>query len=247
MTIAATQVGQAPFWGRQFAPAVTARQRAFDVAAGIALPLACLAADPIVFRETSFGAPLLGGQAVGAYVAMGTGMTALALWLTASRPAGLLAGALAASGLFALGLGLLLLPFSILGAAMLGLGLLGLSPFLTAFVLVRNAVRAGRSAGRTWAASAGVGFALAAATPLGAQWGVHRVAAAATEQALSPDDTEARRGVERLQRLRYFADADALAWAYRAEVDPSRRSRLAAAYWAMTGVDVEHRLAVLLD
>jgi hypothetical protein len=157
-----------PFWQRQFGPEPSRWQVAFDLAAGILLPLVCLAADPIVFRGDSFMPPLLGHRALLCYAAIGTSLLALALWLLCRRPAALLAGFLLAGALFALLLGVFLLPFSMIGLFANGLGALGLSPFLTAFVFWRNGLRAWARAGRGTAGAAllaACGFLTAAAGP----------------------------------------------------------------------------------
>ncbi len=239
-----------PFLQRQFDPGPSWWQTAFDIAAGIVLPLVCLAADPVVFRASSFGSPLLGGYALLGYAAIGTGLLALAVWLLCGRPAPLLAGFLAAGALFALLLGVVLFPLSIIGLVAGGIGVLGLSPFLTAFVFWRNGVRAWARARRGTAGAAllaACGFLAAAAGPPLAQFAVDRELTRATELALSPDPAEAARGLARLRRCRHLADWDRLAWAYQGEGDEGRRARLAEVYKELTGGEVEDRLSRLVD
>ena len=138
------------FRRRQFAPQPTIRQVAFDVAFGIALPVLCHYLDPIVFRA-SFGGPLLGPSEVVAGGAIGLGSLSLATWLTIGKATALLAGLLAGGALFASLLGLIPLPHSIIGLFAL-IGIPGLSPFVTAFVSWRNAVRAFRQGRRNGSA-----------------------------------------------------------------------------------------------
>src|SRR5262249_19547142 len=117
---------QIPFWQRQFLPEPSWAQNAFDVAAGILLPVLCLVADPIVFRGQGFGAPFLGSIALLAYATIGVSILAITLWLVCRRPPGFLAGFLFSGALFALLLGIFLLPLSLVGLFAAGMGILGL-------------------------------------------------------------------------------------------------------------------------
>ncbi|MEW6745637.1 MAG: DUF4926 domain-containing protein [Planctomycetota bacterium] len=54
------------FWARQFLPLRTAGQTAFDVILGMALPVFCFAADPIVFRSSWHGESVLARYACSA-------------------------------------------------------------------------------------------------------------------------------------------------------------------------------------
>jgi len=126
------------FWKRQFAPEVTEAQIAFDVAAGILLPLACLLLDPIVFRSPK---GVLAPYALAAYLAIGLSLIHLAIWLIARRPAPYLAGALAAGAFLSFLIGMVLLPYRVFGL-MIVVGVLGFAPFLTSFVYLRNCIRA---------------------------------------------------------------------------------------------------------
>jgi hypothetical protein len=241
-----------PFWQRQFDAEPSRWQVAFDLAAGILLPLVCLAADPIVFRDPHMSpllvSPLLGRYLLLCYAAIGTSLLALALWLLCRRPAALLAGFLVAGALFALLLGVLLLPFSLIGMIAMGFGALGLSPFLTAFVFWRNGVRAWARANRGEAGAAmlaACGFLAAAAGPPLAQFAVDRELTRAMELALSADPAEAAQGLARLRRCRLVAEWDRLVWAYQAEGDTERRTRLAEVYQEFTGWNIERRLEAL--
>lgn len=237
-----------PFWRRQFAPESSLRQDVFDVVLGIALPVFCLILDPYVFRS-GFGEPLLGGYRGFASGAIGLGFFSLAVWLSIRKPSALLAGLLAGGALFALLLGLVLLPFSAVGL-LLVIGILGFSPFATAFVFWRNAVRAfprpwpGRTAVK---AVAVLGLTLAWAGPWAAQRYVTHEVSQAFEMVQSDDPTAAQHGVAVLKRLWVFADFDRLVTEYESEADQGRRARLAGAYRELTGLEIEHRLAVLRD
>jgi hypothetical protein len=237
------------FWGRQFAPSPTGGQIVFDVAFGIALPLICLVADPIVFRESGFGRPLLDGYLMVAGGSMGLGLLSLVAWLSIRNPPSLLAGLLAGGAVFASLLGLVLLPYSLFGLIAL-IGILGFSPFLTAFVFWRNAVRAfrrGRQGGSMAHVAAVLGFVLACGVPVAAQMYVDHEVTGAMEMVLSDDAAAAKRGLAVLKRFRAFAQPDRLVLAYESEREPARQAHLAETYRELTGSDIEYRLAILND
>jgi hypothetical protein len=241
---------QPSFWERQFAPQRTACQNAFDLSFGLALPLICLYFDPIVFRA-SVGEPLLAGYFTVAGVAISLGFLSLSAWMLLRRPSALLAGLLAGGAIFAGLLGLTLLPFSLIGLAMF-IGVLGFTPFLTAFVFWRNAVRAYRRARQSSTevlalVLAALGFSFSCGGPWVAHWYVARETALAMDMVQSPDTAEAARGLSILRRFRSFNNFDPLIVAYGMEKNAERRERLAASYKELTGEDIEHRLAILRD
>ena len=134
------------FWRRQFGKTVTKRQRFYDWAFGVVMPVICFAFDPIVFKN---GGDLLGRYTVFAYMlSIGSIMTTMAWLIWGDRlkafaaPA---AGVMAGGGLAALLIGVLLFPFSLMGLVIM-IGALGFTPFFTAIIWARNSVRAYRSA-----------------------------------------------------------------------------------------------------
>lgn len=128
------------------------KSRALDVIGGIVLPLICLFFDPIVFyNATPYECtwPLLGffvPPAAG-YVAIGLSLGVLAVWLLfgprLTLGAGFIGGALWASAFCTAMLGLLLLPYTLLSFLLIfqvgPIGVLGFTPWLTAYVFLRNA------------------------------------------------------------------------------------------------------------
>ncbi|HEV7698989.1 MAG TPA: hypothetical protein VGO43_02045 [Pyrinomonadaceae bacterium] len=140
------------FWRRQFGAEVTRAQRKFDWIAGFFLPLICFYFDPIVFRGGfSPRDILLGRYQIAAYFTGFVTTMALVTWLlwrdklaTAAVVPG---GVLALATVISLLIGFAIFPYSVIGM-IFGIGFLGLTPFLSAFVYGRNAVRALRSAGR---------------------------------------------------------------------------------------------------
>lgn len=241
--------GASSFWSRQFSPDRTGAQIVFDVTFGIAMPTFCLYFDPIVFR-TSFGEPLLSGYDIAAGGIIGISMLSLVAWLSVGRPAAFLWGVLAAGALFAAFLGIVLLPFSVLGLFLALIGLLGFMPFMTAFVFLRNAVGAFRRAhhGRLALIVTGlVGMAVAGSVPCAAQHYVTRQTSRAIAQLQSADPAAATEGLAALKRMRFLAHPDKLVNAYGSTSDPAHRERLASAYKALTGADIEDRAAELWD
>lgn len=245
------------FWKRQFAADVSAGQVAFDVAAGILLPIACLLCDPIVFRSsTLFGptggfGPVLGRYLVFGYLAIGIAILSLAAWLAVRRFPALFAGLLAGGTLCAVVLGIVLLPFSLFGLLFL-IGALGFSPFVAAFVFWRNTIRTFRAAQprcppvRLWAA-ASAGLLIAIGGPAGIQGYVRHELSRATQLVQSPDADEVALGIAKFRLFRPIADLDELVWIYHRETDSERRGRLADAYRQLTGTEIEARLVILTD
>ena len=220
----------------------------FDVAAGALLPLACLLADPIVFRPRGFLAPF----ATMAYATIALSFLGLTAWLLLRRPAFFLAGALAAGAAFSFLLGILLLPYSLFGL-MIILGALGFAPFVTAFVYLRNSVRAyalgstprdpavARHPGTSLLA--GVGFFLVLTLHPATVTLVRSEVARVADRAVSSGDLAA--SVAILQRMRWLVESDTLVWTYQKETAPERRRRLAELYRSLTGKRIDERLAEL--
>lgn len=240
------------FWARQFARESTVEQSLFDVVFGVFAPLICLMCDPVVFRGGLFGTPLLGGWLTAGWCAIGLGFISLSVWLYVGRPAPLLAGMLLAGALFALLLGIVMLPLSLIGLVMV-IGIFGFTPFVTAFVFLRNYIRAVRSdsmksRGATPVVLFVVGLATGLLVPLGANALVSSRIAKGTQMVLSGDAAQQTKGIVLLRSVGFAADFDDLVYAYdRATDDEAERRRIADAYREITGDDIQHRLVMLLD
>lgn len=132
------------FWRRQFHPVATPAQTSFDVFFGMILPVICLIADPIVFRDGVRNG-ILRNYAIAAYTFIALQVVILAAWLVwrgkLGRWLGIMAGGLYGGAVFAFGLGLVMLPISIIGLIVYFIGVLGFTPFFTGFVYLRNARR----------------------------------------------------------------------------------------------------------
>jgi hypothetical protein len=137
------------FWKLQFQDAPTRKQKVFDWAFGVIVPLICVAADPIVFRSAGPNGPLFGAYRPFAYLLSIASILAMAAWLLWRSKLKWLAAPI--SGLFLFGgsisllVGIILLPFSIIGILLYFIGLLGLTPLFSAVVFLRNGGRAYRA------------------------------------------------------------------------------------------------------
>lgn len=239
------------FWARQFGRNVSRPQRIFDLIAGVLLPIACLVADPIVFKGGGFGGPLLRPLALFAYLFIGIEIGALLLWLRSRLAPAFSAGVLLTGGLVSLLLGIVLIPFSLLGL-LVAIGALGFSPLVASFAYWRHGLRAlaaarERGPARRWLASAGLGVLLAVSIPALAQWSVSREVTRGVAAIVAGEAEGARSASRRLRWLSPVADIDRLVAAYVRETDPLRRERLADAYVRITGTGIEQRMAILND
>jgi hypothetical protein len=145
-----------------------------------------------------------------------------------------------------------LLPFSLIGLLFGFLGALGFTPFVTAFVFWRNAVRACARAQhgsvRDWGlVLAAVGLVTACGGPLVAHGYVRWEMSRALALVVSPDRVKAEEGVAALRRLRPLVNLDVLVFEYEMEEDEGRRGRLASAYEGVTGGSIHARRAAIDD
>lgn len=137
----------AGFWHRQFREKATYKQKRFDLIFGVVLPVVCFFFDPLVFRSEMRG---LGDASLGAYkpfayiLSFSLVMGVLAFLLFGEKLKwmnGFLSGLFFLGSAVSLAVGIFLFPFSLLGMIVL-IGVLGFTPFFSAFVYARNAVRA---------------------------------------------------------------------------------------------------------
>lgn len=136
----------AGFWRRQFRPEVTGGQKKFDWTFGVVLPVICIFFDPVVFESKFHSAGLLAGIKPFAYLLSFMAIMATMAWLLWGEKlrwlGACLSGLFAVSSLTALAIGIFLLPFSLFGLLFFFLGALGFTPLFSAFVFLRNSVRA---------------------------------------------------------------------------------------------------------
>jgi len=239
----------AKFWRRQFAPNITTPQIIFDVILGAIAPVLCFLFDPIAFRGWMM-APLFPEYQTFAYLFSGVQIVILCTWL-AARPANsisnqLIAGSLLCGALFCVITGLILAPYSLLGL-MFGVGVFGFTPFFTAFVYVRNSVRAVRSGVRCSVADSGglmaAAFAIVFSLPLLLSLSIRAAARDAVNDILQGDSRRADLAAHRLVPLQYLAEAEVnkIVDAYLSEKNEARKAQLKSIYRQITGADIDVR------
>ncbi len=247
-------IKKANFWQRQFAQNFTPAQTIFDSLIGIVGPIACLIFDPFVFTGSRYG--LLPGPLVQyrvfAYLGIGAGSLILTIWLVfgahLNTGHGFFASVLLFGALVAFGIGLVLLPFSLFGLLVV-IGILGFTPFLTAFVYLRNGLRALRRMRPShsthekaaFASSVILGLTIVAVVPAIAQWQTSRIVSESVQFILTGDSPAVEQGVQRLKTAFWCNSAcyDDIVTAYRYERDRTRQAILAKAYRELTGQDIQ--------
>ena len=236
-------------WARQISGRGTVWQTAFDVAFGIVAPILCVAFDPGVLRPD--GWEFLGALQdvrLFVYLVIALGIAALGYFLVTRKGSWILAGALYAAAVFAVFLGVVMLPMSALGL-LLVVGIFGFTPFVSAFVLWRNARRCRQSAevrANAWLAAA-LGFLLMLGVPGLVQGGVATMGNRAVARVIGGAGHDVSGDVRIARRMRVATRADAIVSAYQKSTDLAERARLAAAYEEITGVSMERRLGQLGD
>lgn len=247
--IAGTNPNRHAFWKRQFARTQTTPQLAFDVVVGAVAPVLCFYFDPIVFQG-QFEGPLYGDFQVFAYLVTVIEVPALLLWLSLPRPNALgsfLGGVLIAGSVFSAMIGIAILPFSLPGVV-------GFTPFLTAFVHLRNGRRAWQSdvdssVKRSWIAPVLMGFILALGLPAFASVEVSRILSNAINTILHGDAVQAEVAINQLKQFPFIQQTklDEIVESYRQESDENRKQRLRKVYLEITGVDLEVRARLISD
>jgi hypothetical protein len=117
------------------------RRLIVDLSAGIVLPILCFTFDPgILFSTDARGAA--------ASLVIGYQILLMATWQVVGRLTprlnGFFAGGLSVGAVVATCIALMLTPLGVIGVVLWGLGLLAFTPWLTAWVFARNALRAWR-------------------------------------------------------------------------------------------------------
>ncbi|MDX6613793.1 MAG: hypothetical protein QOD75_2979 [Blastocatellia bacterium] len=241
---------------RQFAAAPTRPQRTFDVVFGLLVPVLCFYFDPIVFQGNFIGEPLYSDYQMFAYIVTAIEVLVLALWLFGPRMrvmGALLGGVLIAGSAFSAVVGIAILPFSLLGLMIL-IGVLGFIPFLTAFVYLRNGLRALWSdvdyeVNRSWLTQMAMGMVLALGLPgfVGVQ--VTRTLSTSIDAIICGGPSEAEIAVHRLKWLPFVPQQklNQIVASYRNDSDENRKSRLKRCYREITGEDIEDQAPIFND
>lgn len=247
------------FWSRQFSSDVTLPQSIFDFVVGVIAPILCFVFDPIVFND-GFGLALapqpLARYKLFVYLFSALSIVTLSLFLTQRIKSGpltaIIAGILLSGALCSLVIGIIILPFSVLGLIFFFIGILGFTPFLTAFVYLRNGVRAVNTAKLLLVqpklrAMLVLGGVLVISPCLLLQVQIERVIAQSINDLLRGDLQSARVATKNLRYLAWTTELDEIVLAYSRETDAARRESLANAYRELAGKDIETRLAILRD
>jgi hypothetical protein len=247
------------FWRRQFLATRTRPQITFDVIVGIILPVLCLIFDPIVFRGGFRGeGGILKNFQLFAYTVIALEVLTLAVWLVWGERAGTwssaIGGILLAGALFSFVIAVAILPLSLLGLMFAFIGALGFTPFVTAFIYLRNgrrALRVANAGARGWefvgALLLGMVFVLGG--PALAQWKVSEMAAQSVRELTGGDRKLAAKAVQRLRYINLITDLDLdeLVRAYGRSSDPAYKVRLARVYFEITGQSIEKRQQIMSD
>jgi hypothetical protein len=243
------------FWKRQFAENSTEPQAVFDIAFGLIAPILCFYFDPIVFKGGIMGQPILQTFQLFAY-----GVTALEVSLFAvamlfgsrlgtwSR---LIGGALISGAVFSAVIGLAILPYSLMGL-IIAIGALGFIPFVTAFVYLRVGWRAlseDQTPADSWMNALLVGAILSLGLPALVSFYVSRTTSHSIDAILHGNAQQAELAVTHLRWLPFIPEQnlEPLVQAYLNENDPKRKELLKNSYQALTGQDIEFRVAVIND
>jgi hypothetical protein len=236
------------------------RSFVFDMLFGVIVPLLCLIFDPAVFKSSDgfFQGGLLSQFRVFAYVAIGIGVSALALWLFFQQR--MKQWGAAFSGIFRIGylssalLGIVLIPFSIMGILLGGIGILGFLPIITSFTFHRNWHRARQAAKLQTPEKSTRKIAIAAALltlalPAFLQWQTSRYVSQSIQEIIAGDTQTAYNAAERLQWAFWCSDECyfPLAFAYRHSKDEATKTRLATIYQLLAGKDIQSALASMSD
>lgn len=241
---------RAGFWKRQFAPISTPAQDTFDSIFAIVLPILFLVMDPVVFKSPRlFGPAYLEDYQLLAYlfcsVEIGLFLTWRTFRLALRRFSTAFAGAFFAGAIFSTVIGVLILPLSVLGLVIV-LGVFGFTPFVTAFVFLRNGVRAARVNlnGSGWysrLSTAVLGGVLVFGMPLAVQAKVERDVSAMIETLISGSAPEAEAAGQRLKHYQFVSrkHCDEIVTAYGHETNTAKRAVLERAYQEITGEDLE--------
>ena len=250
------------FWQRQISPSRTSPQLVFDVTFGVLMPIICFYLDPGIISRSSLGTipiPLTYDSFLGwnllIYALSILAILSLSLWLSighrAKASGAIFGGTLLMGATASFVIGIVILPLTLIGLLFI-IGILGFVPFVTAFVYLRNGVKAIRQGGLALSRSALIGTVVSSAVvisalPVVAQWEVGHIAVQSVDEILGEDSAAAEGAVQRVRYFRWFVDTDRIVLAYELESENQRRERLAAAYKEITGEDIDARLMILND
>ena len=249
------------FFARQFAPQRTLGQSIFDGVFGVIVPIVCFIADPIVFKSGFFAAPLFGAPILGeyqlfAYLTSGIAIAALVTWLCFEQQleayGAIFWGVFLVGAAFSTVVGIVIFPVSLLGLMFI-IGLAGFTPFVAAFVYLRNGIKAIRRAGGVrlelkTAAGLGAAFMLVS-LPAIVSYQVSTTISRSIDELVKGGNLEARSPADRLKWMPFLPQGsfELVVSAYESEKDPQKKEILKKWYWNATGQNIDDRLMMLSD
>lgn len=245
---------RAGLWQRQFDDSPTRPQTIFDIVFGAAMPVLCFLLDPGIIGKGLLSSDSILFYPIYPYNFFVYALSAIAIlslvaWLFAGRRFGkwssFFAGAFLPCAMISFAIGCFIFPLTLVGLLFV-IGLLGLMPFFTAFVYLRNAMRAMRASRALLRrpqiiATALLGAVVVSAIPVSGSLVVSKMVSASIDQILH-SDAAPDEAIARLRYLRSFADVAPLVREYEKETDPARKDRLAKAYEEITGKNIERLL-----
>ena len=244
------------FFRRQFGASATFPQKVFDALFGVVLPVLVLIVDPVVFQGGLFGdRPMLGDYQVFAYLISAVEIGLFLVWRTFPQIGAFAApigGALIGGAIFSFLVGVRILPLSLLGLMIL-IGAAGFTPFLTAFVYLRNGVRAINTPASLALQSRGtltIGAALLSlALPYVASIQYSKMVFASVNAVINCEGQETQLAVNRLKRFPMIPHNARLmiVEAYGNEAHDGKKLILKQYWKDLTGEDIEYRMMIIND
>ena len=243
------------FWKSQFGPHRTGAQDFFDVTFGLVVPILCFVVDPVVFKSFPLlGRALLEDYQLFAYVVSTVEMGFFLVWRTFPQKVNwlspLFAGVFLAGGCFSLAIGVVMLPLTV-WALLFVIGVLGLIPFASAFVYLRNGIRAMKAQPNLPLASrittATLSGMLVISSLVFASVYVESSISTSMDRVIYGNAIEAEAATNRLKWFRFIPlkQTNRLALAYGNEWDEQKKAMLGRVYWEMTGEDPDRGLGRL--
>ena len=246
------------FWAAQFGPNRTPLQDRFDMVFGLVLPILCFMLDPIVFKSYPLlGRALFEDYQLFAYVMSTVEMGFFLVWRTFPRKVNslspLFAGVFLLGACFSFVIGVAMLPVT-LWALLFVIGLVGLLPFVTAFVYLRNGLRAMKAQANdlplasriTTAALSGV--LVLSSLAVGTVFAESSISAS-VDTLIYGNGVEAEAAAARLRGVPFIPlkHTNRIALACGTEWNPNKKAMLGRVYWELTGDNAERRQWMLTN
>lgn len=235
------------FWARQFGPNRTGAQDVFDMTFGLVVPILCFVVDPVVFKSFPLlGRAFLEDYQLFAYVVSTVEMGFFLAWRTfptkAKPLSPLFAGVFLAGACFSFVIGVVMLPLTVWTLLFL-IGVLGFIPFVSAFVYLRNGIRAMKAQSNLPLASRITTATLSGMVVIGslvfASVYVENSISVSMGTVIYGNTIEAETAANRLKWFRFIPlkQTNRLALAYGNEWDKEKKAILGRVYWEITGED----------